>query len=236
MHDVIDDCAVALRADIGAFTRRNLRHALGRTLCREVDEAELEAALRSRLERGALPGLLPVRCTWRSRRLGREWEAYFPKAILLVDRRPILDLFVASGTIPSARIAVVCIDGSPSPVVAWLRRGFRSGRQVPVAYLHDAATVVYPFAVEPIAALAESARSEPLVYRDLGLPPLGVPASRFHAPSALPGETIVELEALPPATLIRYGIRAAARLAPGDPNMLPLRRDSERGRPQEARP
>ena len=235
MHDAIERCAAVLREDIGVFTRGNLRHAVRRALGREVEAAELEAALQAREPRGVLPGLLPATCRWRPRALAREWRAYFPKAVLVVDRRPVLDLFVASGVIASSRVAVVCLDGTPASVVAWLRNGFRCGRRVPVGYLHDAATVVYPFEIEPIASLVQHASAEPVAYRDLGLPPLGIPARRFRAPSLPAGETILELEALPPAALVRYGVRAAARLAPGDPNMLPLRPAGDGERREEAR-
>ncbi|HEY1697026.1 MAG TPA: hypothetical protein VGG39_32930 [Polyangiaceae bacterium] len=235
MVELIDECAQALRAGAGAFTRGNLAHALRRRVGREIAGPELDAALRSRRSRGALPGLLPTACRWRSPPLGPEWDAYFPKALLLVDRPAILDLFVASGAIPSSRVAVVCIDGTPASVVAWLARGFRSGRRVPVAYLHDAATVVHPFTIEPLVGLARDPGAKPTDYRDLGLRPLGVPARRFHDSTVPDDECLRELEALPPAALVRYGIRAAARMAPGDANMLPLRRGSERRKAQEVR-
>ncbi len=109
---------------------------------------------------------------------------------------------------------MVCIDGTPRPV-AWLQRGFREGRRAPVLYLHDAATVVYPFAIEPLATLVRHQGDAPLAYRDLGLPPLGASARRFGAPvSTLPtDELILELEAIPPATLLRYCARSASSAA-----------------------
>lgn len=237
MRKAIDDSAAALRAEAPAFTRRNLLYAVRRALGSNVTEAELEVALRKRrLAKGPLPGLLPARCRWRPRSLTREWDAYFPKAVLMVDRPAILDLFVASGMIAVARLAVVCVDGSPSPVVAWLQRGFKAGRRVPLVYLHDSASVLYPFAVEPLATLIRSRGDEPLVYRDLGLPPRGANARRFDDPVLPADEPIVDLEALPPATLVRFGAVAALRLVPIDPQMLPLTHDIERRRPEQVHP
>lgn len=236
MRKVIDDCAAALRAECPAFTRRNLYFAVRRALGTEIAEEAFDVALRKRRARGPLPGLLPERCRWRPPRLSREWDAYSPRAVILVDRAPILDLFVASGRIPLARVAVVCLDGAPSPVVAWLRRGFEAGRRVPFVYLHDAATVVYPFAMEPLATLVRRRGEEPLVYRDLGLPPLGANARRFDDPALPPAEPIRELEALPPATLVRFGALSAQRLVPIDPNMLPLTHDIGRRRLEEVHP
>jgi hypothetical protein len=235
MRKALEDAARALRAASPAFTRKNLLHAVRRTLAEPVSETEFDVALRKRLARGALPGLLPAKCRWRPRTLPREWDAYFPKAVLLVDRPAILDLFVASGAIATTRLAVVCLDGSPAPVVSWLARGFKAGRSVPFAYLHDAATIVYPFTLEPLASLIEHRGEEALVYRDLGLPPLGANARRFDDPSLPPEPLIFELEALPPATLVRFGALSAQRLIPLDPNMLPLTHDIERRRLEQAR-
>jgi len=235
VRKAIDDCARALRAEAPAFTRRNLLHAVRRTLGAPVTEAELDAALRKRLANGPLPGLLPARVRWRPRRLTREWDAYFPRAVLLVDRPAILDLFVACGAIAASRLAVVCLDGSPSTVVEWLRRGFEAGRRVPFVFLHDAASVVYPFTREPLATLVEHRGRVPLVYRDLGLPPLGASTRRFDDPGLPADERIFELEALPPATLVRFATLAAQRLVPIDPNMLPLARGIDRPPAQEAR-
>jgi hypothetical protein len=237
----IDDAASALRAEIPAFTRKNLLHAVRRSLGAPVSDTDFDLALAKRLTKGPLPGLLPARSRWRPRSITREWDAYFPKAVLLVDRPAILDLFVASGSIATTRLAVVCLDGSPAPVVSWLKRGFKAGRKVPFVYLHDAATVVYPFTLEPLASLIAHRRDEALVYRDLGLPPLGANARRFDDPALPEGEPILELEALPPATLVRFGALSAQRLMPIDPNMLPLTHDIDRRhvegrRPEQARP
>jgi hypothetical protein len=205
---LIDAAAEALRADAHAFTRQNLFHAVRRA--HAMSEARFEAALSRRLARASLPGLLPAR----SRRRTRALPASFPEAVLLVDRPAILDLFVACGATASERLAVVCIDGSPASVVAWLKAGFQAGRRAPVLYLHDAATVVYPFALEPLATLVQHPGAEPLVYADLGLPPLGATARRFGDPALPAGELILDLEVIPPATLVRYCTKAAARVVP----------------------
>jgi hypothetical protein len=115
--------------------------------------------------------------------------------------------------IVEAGIAVIDAGGGPPPLAAWLTRLAREGVRVPVRYVHDAATVIYPFAVEPLASVAQCA-SEPIDYRDLGLPPLGATARRFADPRLQPDEPIVELEAVPPTTLARYCARAAALSAP----------------------
>ena len=44
-----------------------------------------------------------------------------------------------------------------------------------VLYLHDSTTVVYPFALEPVATLLHHGAGAPFVYADIGLPPLGGP-------------------------------------------------------------
>jgi hypothetical protein len=225
MLDRIDGCAAALRDTIPAFTRRNLFFAVRRAQGGGIEEKRFEASLRQRLRRGPIPGLLPSPCEWTSRRLTREWAAYFPKAVLLVDRPAVLDLFVASGVMPAARLALVCIDGSPASVVAWLRKGYRAGRRAPVLYLHDAATVAYPFAFEPLRSLVRYGHGGPLPYHDLGLPPLGAPARRFAAESSSDAELVLDLEAVPPAVLVSFVVRRAHRAVPGDPNMLPLARD-----------
>jgi len=236
MRKALEDTARALHAESPAFTRKNLLYAVRRSLSASVSEGDFDVALRKRLAKGTLPGLLPARSRWRPRPLPREWDAYFPKVVLLVDRPAILDLFIASGAIATTRLAVVCLDGSPAPVVSWLERGFKAGRQVPFVYLHDAATIVYPFTLEPLASLVAHRGEEALVYRDLGLPPLGANARRFDDPSLPEGPLIFELEALPPATLVRFGALSAQRLIPLDFNMLPLTHDIERRRPEHARP
>lgn len=235
MPDAIDRCAAAIRQTFPAFTRRNLFFAVRRACGQDIAESQFEASLRARLRRGPLPGLLPSPCGWTARPLAREWDAYFPKAIVLVDRPAVLDLFVASGVMPAARLAVVCIDGSPAPVVAWLRRGFRAGRRAPVLYLHDAATIAYPFAFEPLASLVLDGGDEPLPYRDLGLPPLGAPWRRYVAGSLPDGEVLFNLEAVPPAALVSFVSRRAQRMVPGDPNMLPLARDRASQDKEQAR-
>jgi hypothetical protein len=204
----IDVAAEALRAGAPAFTRRNLYFAVRRAGGAATTEARFEAALRRRLASGPVPGLLPER---RSHRLPSGWDAEPPKAVLLVDRPAILGLFMA---LAHPAFTAACIDGTPPAVVARLARRFREGLRVPVLYLHDAATVVYPFAIEPLATLVEvtngAQQGEPIVYRDLGLPPLGAAADRFGDASLPNGEEIVELEAIPPATLLRYVVKAVS--------------------------
>lgn len=218
---LIDVTAEGLRAEAPAFTRRNLFHAVRRAHDPALDEAAFDVALRKRLARGPLPGLLPARSPWRPRSLPRGLHTCFPEAVILVDRPAILDLFVACGAIASARLAVVCIDGSPAPVVAWLVNGFRAGRRAPVLYVHDAATVVFPFTIEPLATLVGLPDHGPPAYADLGLPPLGAAARRFGDPALPPDEILLDLEAIPPATLVRSCVESARRLIPGDPNLLP---------------
>jgi hypothetical protein len=219
----MDGCARSLLVGSRAFTRGNLRHAVRRASPGDFSERGFELALRERLRRGPLRGLLPSPCLWRVRPLPPEWDAYFPRAILLVDRPAILDLFVASGALAATRLAIVCIDGRPGHVIAWLRRGLRAGRRAPVLYLHDAATVAYPFAFEPLATAVRHG-GEPLRFRDLGLLPTGVSSRRFRDPSLPAGEVVRDLEAVHPATLVAYAVRRALRVVPGDPNMSPLAR------------
>ncbi len=240
MRDLIDTCAEALRATSPAFTRRNLLHAVRRAAGHDVREAVFDAALRARPKRHVVPGLLPERCVWTPPRLLREWDAYFPAAIVLVDRRPILDLFIASGVLWQRRLVAVALDGTLAPVVSWLKWGIRAGQRAPIVYLHDAATVVYPFAFEPLATLAKVLRG-PMPFRDLGLPPQGRPAAALADPSLPCREMIAELEALPPALLVRYGASEAPRGLPGDPKMLPLKppdvefRSQSRMKPERSR-
>lgn len=142
-------------------------------------------------------------------------DSEFPAAVLLVDRPAIRDLLLAQGA-GERGLAVVCIDGTPAPVVAFLKRGFQEGRRVPVVYLHDAATVVFPFTLEPLATLVAQQEGGPVRYRDLGLPPLGATARRFGDPALPADQVILELTAIPPATLLRYAAEAASRLARGE--------------------
>jgi hypothetical protein len=224
-RDVIDRAAAGLRAGSRAFTRGNLYFAVRRARAgRSLDFASFCAGpLAARLRAGPLPGLLPPPAPPPRRRLPPEWDAYFPAAILLVDRPAIVDLIAASGALVQGRVAPVALDGTPGHVVRWLRRGFAAGRRAPVAYLHDATTLVYPFLCEPLATLVEATRGEPLPYRDLGLPPRGLPGGRFlFAPAALAEEPIVELEQLPPAALVAYAVRGALALVPPDPLLAPL--------------
>lgn len=216
LQRLIDASAEGLRAGAPAFTARNLRFAVRRALGAEVTDAKLDAALRRRLARGPLPGLLPVRRARASRKLPSAWDAAPPTAVLLVDRPAILDLFLAlaghdvGGRGPSlSTMAVVCIDGTPKPVVAWLSQSCGAWLRAPVLYLHDAATVVYPFSLEPLATRMARQDEPPMVYRDLGLSPGGSAARRFGDPALPSDELILELEAIPPAALLRYVAKAA---------------------------
>jgi len=136
--------------------------------------------------------------------------------VLLVDRPETAHVLRADGSLEARGVAVVCVDGSPRQLVAALARGFRDGRRASVLYLHDAITVLFPFSVEPIATLVRLQRAaDPLVYVDLGLPPLGATARRF-GDATLPHDTLImELGAIPPATLVRYCLDAAERLPHG---------------------
>ncbi len=225
----IDSAAAALRCESRAFTRRNLFHAVRRVACTQgqpppTDFDEFCAgALATRLRAGPVAGLLPLPTTASRRRVPSEWEAYFPAAILLVDRVALVSLIAASGALVQSRVAPIALDGTPAHVVGWLRRGFLAGQRAPIAYLHDAATVVYPFVHEPLATLIAETHGDPLPYRDLGLPPDGLLAGSFPFASALiPDEPIVELEQLPPAALVAYAVRGALALVPPDPLLAPL--------------
>src|ERR1700733_12080756 len=110
MRETIAACARKLRKASPAFTWRNLFFEVRRALGDGVVEDEFGASLRELMRSGPLPGLLPSPCEWAPRPLTREWDAYFPKAVLLVDRPALLDLFIGSGAMPGARLAVVCID------------------------------------------------------------------------------------------------------------------------------
>jgi len=122
-------------------------------------------------------------------------------------------VLAAAPAIGQAGLAVIDTVGSPSATVDRLTRLVCEGLRVAVLYVHDAATVIYPFALEPLASLVRQA-SAPVPYRDLGLPPLGATARRFGDPRLAPDESIVELEAVPPGTLARYCASSAAWLAP----------------------
>jgi hypothetical protein len=128
--------------------------------------------------------------------------------VLLVDRPAIVEIFAAAG-VSTSTLAVTCIDGTPRALVTRLTRAFRSGERAAVLYLHDSATIIYPFTFEPIATLVASRSS--IIYRDLGLPPLGTSARRFGDPT-LGGDPIRELAAIPPAALVRYCVGAARSL------------------------
>jgi hypothetical protein len=211
-REALDVALSTLSAQGPAFTRGNLRHAV-RRLSGATTDAAFAAALRRRRAAGAIPGLLPDRPRWDAWQLGLEEGARFPAAVVLVDRPTVADLFVAWGVCRARGLAAVALDGTPPRLVEHLRRGFQEGLRAPVLYLHDAATVVYPFTIEPLASLVAQPGDEPVPYQDLGLPPLGASPGRFDDASLPDEERVVELEALPPATLVRYALERAARFA-----------------------
>jgi hypothetical protein len=164
----------------------------------------------------------------RSRRLPAEWRAYFPAAILLVDRPEIVELFAASGVLVQARIAVVCIDGSPSTVINWLRSGLRVGHRAPIGYLHDAKTVVYPYLFDPLATLLAISPKD-LVYKDLGIRPgLGLRDPLGIANSYARHAT--ELDEMPPCSLVAYAATELLAMVGADPLLAPLNVDLALGR------
>ena len=223
----VDAAAAALRTNARAFTRRNLYHETRRQSGETLDYDSFAAVLARRLRDSDIPGLLPPPSRDTSR-MAREHDAYFPAAILLVDRREIVDLFAASGVLVQARMAVVCVDGTPSTIVRWLVRGLRAGYRAPIGYLHDAATVLYPFAFEPLATAAALGRREtPLQFADLGLPPFGVASSRLPFCPRI-HEPITELEMPPPAAIVAYAARRLAALLPKDPWLAPLSKQKGR--------
>jgi hypothetical protein len=219
MPGLIDIAADTLRAGAPRFTRGNLFHAARRARGAELTWAQFGAALRRRLARGSLQGLLPAEGRRRTRRSAGEGAADLPVAVLLVDRPAVVDLFLANAALLPPRTEVVCVDGTPSSTVALLTRGFRAGRRASVLYLHDAATVIYPFNLEPVATLVRHRGDDPVRYADLGLPPLGAAARRFGDPALPADEPVLELEAIPPATLLRYAHRAVSQLVAGDPGL-----------------
>ncbi|MHB1843302.1 MAG: hypothetical protein ACYCWW_00525 [Deltaproteobacteria bacterium] len=229
----LDAAAAELAQTSRAFSARNLHWALRRHGGRappEGYEGFVRGPLAARLREGPLPGLLPPRRRGLGReRLPAEWSAYFPAAILLVDRPELIDLVVASGVIIQARLAVVSLDGEPKNVVRWLADGFRERHRAPVGYLHDAATVVYPFAFEPLKTLVRVERRVPIAFRDLGLQPSGIPWRslpflRSRPPVGLPaGHRFTALEEIPPAAMVAHAVRALLELVPPDPLLLPLK-------------
>jgi hypothetical protein len=236
--DLIDLAAEDIRLCSVAFTRRGLYHAFSRRRVAAgrsgpwTFERFCEIPLARRLRRGPIPGLLqsPSVAT-KQRPLPAEWRAYYPAAILLVDRAEIVDLFAASGVLVQARMAVVCIDGSPSRIVNWLRHGWRAGHRAPVGYLHNAGTVVYPFLFEPLATFVRHSPEE-LVYKDLGIGPGVILRDPLGVASEYAGRA-TELDEVPPCSLIAYAatqlaamIAADPLLAPIDDNPLSLRRNS----------
>jgi hypothetical protein len=222
---VIDRAAARLRISNRAFSRHNLFHAFRRLVPARAGTKNFEnfvdGPLAARLRAGPIDGLLPPPAGDGRRRLPHEWDAYFPAMVLMVDRREIVDLFAASGVLVQARMAVVCTDGSPAPVIAWLRRGLRAGHRAPFGYLHDAATVLYPFSLEPFATLFRVLGGEPARVVDLGLPPDGLPRRALGRGGAA-SERVFELEAVEPSTLISWATRRLGALQPRDSWLEPI--------------
>ena len=57
-----------------------------------------------------------------------------------------------------------------------------------------------------------------MAYRDLGLPPLGATTRRFGHPALQDDEAILDLKAIPSATLVRYRLRSVAGLLTARPD------------------
>ena len=212
----IEAAAAELRNTLPVFTRGNLRHATRRVLRGQaLTERAFEAKLARYLAREPIDGLLPLRACARGVALSRAEEvAYFPAGVLLVDRPAIVDLFAASGALVQARIAVVDVHGYPAPVVDWLVRGARRGHRAPVGFLHDAATALYPFLLEPLASLSRSKHPPP--FRDLGI---GAGGS-MRDPITRGRER--ELEAVTPAALVSYAARGVLSMLAGDDMLRPV--------------
>lgn len=222
---LVDAAAASIASSSRAFTRRNLFFAVrraararGMSMADEVD-AFCAKYVEPRVRAGGVPGLLSARIGWTLDTVTpHEFDAYFPAAILLVDRPEVVQLFAASGVVVQARLAVVSLDGFPNHVTAWLCRGMRAGHRAPIGYLHDAATVVYPFTYEPLATWITAADDEPLRYLDLGIPPGGLAAG----PDVDHGEALLELEELAPRALVAWATRTVLGLVPPDPMLAPL--------------
>jgi len=222
---LVDATAATIASSSRAFTRRNLFFAVrraarerGMSMDAEVD-AFCAKYVEPRVRARGVPGLLAATSNPTIDTIvPPEFDAYFPAAILLVDRREVVELFAASGVVVQARLAVVSLDGFPHHVTAWLCRGMRAGHRAPIGYLHDAATVVYPFTFEPLATWIAAADDEPLRYLDLGIPPGGV---RGRTPVDR-GEPLLELEELSPRALVAWATRAVLGLVPPDPMLAPL--------------
>lgn len=142
----------------------------------------------------------------------REQRTYYPAGILLVDRREIVDLFAASGALIQSRIAVVDVSGYPRNVLRWLEIGARAGHRAPIGYLHDAATVLYPFSFEPLRTLC--ARGE-VRFRDLGFRP----GRGFRDPQKR--GRVLSLADATPAALVSYAVRGVLEMIEGDAMLAP---------------
>ncbi len=144
----------------------------------------------------------------------REQRAYYPAGILLVDRREIVDLFAKSGALIQSRIAIVDVSGHPRDVVRWLEVGARAGHRAPVGYLHDAATVLYPFSFEPLRTLVALGEVR---FRDLGFRP----GRGFRDPEKR--KRVFALADASPAALVSYAVRGVLEMLEGDAMLAPRR-------------
>jgi len=209
LRRAIERAAAELRATLPVFTPGNLFHATSRALGKPLSRAAFDEAL----ARAPLDGLLARAPRPGPRMSSFEKAAYYPAGILLVDHDAIVDLFAASGALIQARVAVVSTSGHPRRVLDWLVAGARAGRAAPVGYLHDASTVLYPFAFEPLATLF--ARDPALPFRDLGFRP----GRGFRDPHTR--ARVSELEAATPAALVAYATRAVLAMIPPDAVLAP---------------
>ena len=201
----IDRAAARLRETLPVFTRENLRHASG------LSPAAFDAALAKK--RGRVEGLVRPTRGEGPRLSAEEKRAYYPAGILLVDRPALVDLFAASGALIQGRVAVVSTSGEPRHVVDWLVAGARAGRSAPVGYVHDATTVLYPFFFEPLATLGRA--RVPVRFRDLGLRP----GRGFRDPYTR--KRAYDLEAVTPAALVTYAVRAVLEMVQPDLMLAP---------------
>ena len=97
-------------------------------------------------------------------------------------------------------------------------------------YLHDAATVLYPFSVEPMATLFRVLHGEPGQVADLGLPPDGLPR-RVLERGGDAEDRVFELEAVPPSVLISWAMRELSGLLPRDAWLDPIAPSKKRSAP-----
>jgi hypothetical protein len=93
-----------------------------------------------------------------------------------------------------------------------VKRGSRDRRDADIGYLHDAATVLYPFAFEPLRTLV--ARGD-VRFRDLGLRP----GRGFRDPEKR--SRILKLASVSPSALVTYAVRSVLSMLAGDAMLAP---------------